>query len=191
MPSDNNSTYVITEAAHLLFVDDDPILREFAQVSLATDAVEVDVAADGIDAMAMLEATNFDAVLLDLEMPRMDGFEFLSRLREIPQLRHLPVIVVTGREDLTSIDRAYRLGATAFTVKPLNWRLLSYQIRFVLRTLQAEREMHIRNAEWRSLIAEHTEDLDRLKLLMTEPGRSGMVTEKLNATIRALRAKSA
>ena len=71
-------------------------------------------------------------------MPRMDGFELLGRLREDPRTGHLPVVVETGREDVSAIDRAFRMGATSFVSKPLNWRLLTYQLRFVLRAARAE-----------------------------------------------------
>ena len=130
--------YVLDEEARILFVDDDPILREFAQVNLASATAEVDVAADGIEALEMLSRRRYDLLLVDLEMPRMDGFELLARLRADPQTAHLPVIVETGREDVDAIDRAFRAGATAFVTKPMNWRLLSYQLRFTLRAARAE-----------------------------------------------------
>ena len=130
--------YVLDEEARILFVDDDPILREFAQVNLASATAEVDVAADGIEALDMLSRRRYDLLLVDLEMPRMDGFELLARLRADPETAHLPVIVETGREDVDAIDRAFRAGATAFVTKPMNWRLLSYQLRFTLRAARAE-----------------------------------------------------
>ncbi len=130
--------YVLDEQARLLFVDDDPILREFAQVNLASPHASVTVAEDGAEAMRLLEAERFDVLLVDLEMPVMDGFAVLERLRGDPATRGLPIIVQTGREDVEAIDRAYRLGATSFVTKPLNWRLLSYQIRYVLRAARAE-----------------------------------------------------
>ena len=130
--------YVLDEEARILFVDDDPILREFAQVNLASAAAEVDVAADGIEALDILSRRRYDLLLVDLEMPRMDGFELLARLRADPETAHLPVIVETGREDVDAIDRAFRAGATAFVTKPMNWRLLSYQLRFTLRAARAE-----------------------------------------------------
>ncbi|QBX38035.1 response regulator [Brevundimonas sp. S30B] len=133
--------YVLDEEARLLFVDDDPILREFARVNLASAVASVDVAADGVDALEMLAAQRYDLVLTDLEMPRMDGFELLAAIRADPQLRNLPVVVETGREDVEAIDRAFRAGATAFVTKPLNWRLLSYQLRFTLRAARAEAEL--------------------------------------------------
>ena len=133
--------YVMDEEARILFVDDDPILREFAQVNLASDAVEIDVAADGIEGLQALAARPYDLVLVDLDMPRMDGFEMLARLRADPATQHLPVVVETGREDVEAIDRAFRAGATSFVTKPLNWRLLTYQLRFTLRAAKAERDL--------------------------------------------------
>jgi DNA-binding response OmpR family regulator len=88
--------------------------------------------------MELLETTRPDMLLLDLDMPRMDGFEVLARLRASPEHARTPVIVATGREDVAAIDRAFQAGATGFVVKPLNWRLLSYQIRYVDRTHRTE-----------------------------------------------------
>ena len=134
----SNFFYVLDDEARLLFVDDDPILREFAQVNLATAAADVDVAADGVEALEALSRQRYDLLLIDLDMPRMDGFELLAHLRADPATAHLPVVVETGREDVEAIDRAFRAGATAFVTKPLNWRLLSYQLRFTLRAARAE-----------------------------------------------------
>lgn len=130
--------YVLDDEARLLFVDDDPILREFAQVNLASAAADVDVAADGVEALEALSRCKYDLLLVDLDMPRMDGFELLAYLRADPVTAHLPIVVETGREDVEAIDRAFRAGATAFVTKPLNWRLLTYQLRFTLRAARAE-----------------------------------------------------
>jgi CheY-like chemotaxis protein len=130
--------YVLDEAARVLFVDDDPILREFAQVNLASPKASVDVAADGAEALERL-TEDYDIVLLDLEMPVLDGFDTLAAIRANPRTRDLAVIVQTGREDVEAIDRAFRLGATSFVTKPLNWRLLAYQMLYVLRASRAER----------------------------------------------------
>ena len=125
----------------ILFVDDDPILREFAIVNLTTEHASIETAADGAAALAQIEAQAPDVVLMDLEMPTVDGFEALRRLRADPRFKDLPVVVVTGREDVEAVDRAFEAGATSFVVKPLNWRLLSHQLRYVHRTARNEREM--------------------------------------------------
>lgn len=131
--------HVLQDELRVLFVDDDPILREFALVHLTTDKAEVKAVGDGDEALVLLADWPADVLLLDLEMPRVDGFEVLSRLNETGRLRELPVIVVTGREDIAAIDRAYAAGATSFVSKPLNWRLLSYQIRYVRRAYETEK----------------------------------------------------
>ena len=129
--------YVLDDHAKILFVDDDPILREFAQVNLASPNTRIDVACDGVQALEMMRAQTYDVVLLDLEMPGLNGFDALTQIRDDPALARTAVIVQTGREDVEAIDRCFRLGATSFVMKPLNWRLLSYQVRYVLR---AERQ---------------------------------------------------
>jgi DNA-binding response OmpR family regulator len=145
--------YVLEDRLDILFVDDDPILREFAQVHLSTDTVTLNVAEDGLDALDRLAHATPDLMLLDLEMPNMDGFQLLEELNKAGRLDAFPVIVVTGREDVAAIDRAYRAGATSFVVKPLNWRQLSYQIRYVHRTFSiehamiAERDQALRDAD--------------------------------------------
>jgi DNA-binding response OmpR family regulator len=131
--------YVLREAVRILFVDDDPILREFAVVNLASEHAVVDTAQDGRAALAAIAANTPDIVLLDLEMPVLDGFGVLTALRADPRWRDLPVIVVTGREDVDAVDRAFGAGATSFVVKPLNWRLLSHQLRYVHRMSTNER----------------------------------------------------
>ena len=133
--------YVLRDAVRILYADDDPILREFALVNLSTEHAVLDTAADGAEALAKIEAQAPDIMLMDLEMPVMDGWETLRRLRANPKTRDLPVIVVTGREDVEAVDRAFSAGATSFVVKPLNWRLLSHQLRYVHRGAVAEREM--------------------------------------------------
>ena len=116
--------FVEFESARVLVADDDPILREFAMVHLATPTVEVEVAEDGLVALERLQKGGIDIALVDLDMPRLDGFELIERIRWDEQMKHLPIMVVTGREDMVAVDRAFALGATSFVVKPLNWRFL-------------------------------------------------------------------
>jgi DNA-binding response OmpR family regulator len=139
--SDNRTTpwtFVLDEPLRILVVDDDPILREFSTVYLATPSAIIETAGDGAEARVRLGQAAYDMLLLDIEMPNVDGFSLLEEIRANDRLRHLPVIMLTGHDDIASIDRAYQLGAHAFATKPVNWRLLSYQIRYVARTSRAE-----------------------------------------------------
>jgi len=144
--------YVLSEPMRILFVDDDPILREFAVVNLSSEHASVDTAPDGAAALAAIEAQAPDIMLLDLEMPTLDGFAVLKALRASEKHRDLPVIVVTGREDVEAVDRAFGAGATSFVVKPMNWRLLSHQLRYVHRTAMAERRMAASQAEAAAMV---------------------------------------
>jgi DNA-binding response OmpR family regulator len=137
-------SYVLAEPTRILVVDDDPILREFAKVYLATPTAAIDTAPDVDAAIALMAEQAFDIVLIDIEMPRRDGYELLEIIRTTPRTRNMPVMMLTGHEDVASIDRSYELGATAFTTKPVNWRQLSYQIRYVLRSSKTEEELRQR-----------------------------------------------
>jgi len=132
------SHFVALQKARLLVADDDPILREFAVANLSTPELEVETAEDGIAAWTRLEGHDIDVALIDLDMPGMNGFELIERIRWDETLKHLPIVVVTGREDMVAVDKAYALGATAFVVKPLNWRLLLHQLAYVLKNSRAE-----------------------------------------------------
>jgi DNA-binding response OmpR family regulator len=130
-------TFVLDEPTRILVVDDDPILREFATVHLASPSATIETTADGAAARRLLEEGAYDLLLLDIEMPGLDGFSLLKEIRSSENLRDLPVIMLTVHDDVASIDRSYQLGANSFATKPVNWRQLSYQIRSILRANRA------------------------------------------------------
>jgi DNA-binding response OmpR family regulator len=134
-------------------------------VHLATESAGVSTAHDGEDAWEALQAEAFDLLLVDLEMPKLDGFGLVQRMRADPLFQGLPVIVVTGREDIAAIDKAFECGATSFIVKPINWRLLSYQVRFVLRSHRAEASLHAAQAD---VGAEEARTNSMIRLLLKE-----------------------
>ena len=130
-------TFVLNEATRILAVDDDPISLEFASAYLSTPTATVETAACAEDGLAKLAASSFDIALVDLQMPGMGGIEMIRRIRAEPNLRSLPIVVVTSLDDIVSIDTAFEAGASSFVTKPVNWRLLSYHLRFVLRASRA------------------------------------------------------
>ena len=134
----NKWWYVFDEPTRILVVDDDPILREFASVYLTTPMSEVVLASDAATALDILSREVFDIAMIDIEMPGMNGFELVEHIRADEKLRELPVVMVTGREDIVSIDRAYNSGATSFATKPVNWRQLSHQLRYVIRASRSQ-----------------------------------------------------
>lgn len=102
----------------VLVVDDSLTVRRASQRLLERHGYEVALARDGIEALAQLRQRRPAAVLLDIEMPRMDGFELLAALRDDPQLRELAVVMITSRIADRHRQRAQQLGASAYMGKP-------------------------------------------------------------------------
>jgi DNA-binding response OmpR family regulator len=130
-------SYVLCDRLAILAVDDDPIQREFCAVYLATPQAEITTASSAEEGLALLDQARFDVALVDVDMPGMNGIEMVRRIRADRRFDDLPVMVITGREDIVSIDQAYAAGATSFMCKPVNWRLLGHQIRFLIRAHRA------------------------------------------------------
>jgi CheY-like chemotaxis protein len=152
-------SYVLSDRIKILVADDDPILCEFASVHLTSPSAVIETAPDGEAALAWLHADRFDLALLDIQMPSLDGFALLETIRSDPKLGALPVIMLTGHEDIASVDRAFSLGANSFVSKPVNWRLLSYHIRYVLRASRAEQEVRQARAQAEANEASHLRTL--------------------------------
>jgi len=94
----------LRERSSVLVVDDDPALRRLVIETLARDGGELREAADGLEALAMIAVRPPDVLVLDLAMPKLDGFGVLERLLEGVETRQMPVVVLTGR-DLTGAER--------------------------------------------------------------------------------------
>lgn len=131
-------SYVLNEKLSILVVDDDPVQCEFCKVYLAEPLVAITAVHSAEDALELLKTEQFDAALVDVDMPGMNGIELVRCLRAQPRFANMPIMVITGREDVGSIDQAYQAGATTFMCKPVNWRLLSYHIRFMIRPQNAD-----------------------------------------------------
>lgn len=129
-----------SEAAGLrvLIVDDDPIFQALASARLAADGHHTRVATDGVDALELLEVEQFDIALIDLSMPRIDGFRLIALIRGAPRLRRLAIMVVTVRLDREARDEALALGANAVVTKPVQWDNLAAFIRPTVEMVQRQ-----------------------------------------------------
>ncbi|MGI9321224.1 MAG: putative bifunctional diguanylate cyclase/phosphodiesterase, partial [Thiogranum sp.] len=119
--------------SRVLVVDDDVASRKLMRKTLLREGFEVIEAENGAQALAVFDEQHPDIVLLDVEMPIMDGFTACEKLRRRPRADHIPVLMVTGLEDIASVNRAYDAGATDFITKPINWPILGHRIRYMLR----------------------------------------------------------
>jgi two-component system sensor histidine kinase/response regulator len=135
-----NESLLFDQPTRVLVVDDDPLLLEAAQAYLASEGAEVVTAPDGNKALELLRGHAFDVAVVDIEMPGLDGFELVERLRAQENLRHLPVVMLTVRGDGSAIDRAYKAGTNSYMTKPVNWRQLGVQLKHVIRASRMEGE---------------------------------------------------
>ncbi len=103
---------------HVLVVDDSPSVRRVVGNMLKQNGWDVQLARDGVEALEMISRETPAAVLLDIEMPRMDGYELMATVRAQEQYRTLPLVVLTSRAAAKHQQRAMQLGASAYVVKP-------------------------------------------------------------------------
>jgi CheY-like chemotaxis protein len=112
----------------VLVVDDGELNRRVLVRALETEGHVAEEAVDGRAALERLRAAPFDVVLLDLVMPEMDGYETLAAIKADEALRHVPVIVISGIDELDSVVRCIEMGATDYLPKPFNAALLRARV---------------------------------------------------------------
>jgi diguanylate cyclase (GGDEF)-like protein len=121
------------ELTRVLVVDDDVTARLMACQAFSKENFAVIEAEDGIAALELFQAVQPDIVLLDVEMPGLNGFEVCQQLRRFPCGKLIPILMATGQDDLDSVRQAYEAGATDFVTKPFNWKILVHRLRYMVR----------------------------------------------------------
>ncbi len=146
-PDSQQTSSTTATPRRIAIVDDDPILREVMAARLREAGYAVTGAGNGEAGGELIDAQHFDLAVIDLGMPKLDGFGLLRRIRENRATADLPVIVATSSDDRDSVDRAYRLGASSFITKPINWAKFSHLVQFVMRAGEIERALRAAQAE--------------------------------------------
>ena len=118
----------------ILVVDDDEMTRLLLCQALSSEMYHIIEAKDGVQGFDLFNQHSPDLVLLDVDLPRLDGFEVCKLIRKSALGRDVPVVMITGMDDTKSIEQAYSLGATDFISKPINWSLITHHLRYVLRS---------------------------------------------------------
>ncbi len=160
---------------HVLIVDDDAGSRLLMRRALERAGFVVSEAADGTSAVAAVEAGACHAVLMDVEMPAMNGYEACKAIRSKPGGAHLPIMMVTGRDDVASINTSYQAGATDFLAKPINWNLLGHRVQYLVRGGRLVQELEESEGRQRAM-------LDALPDLLLIVDAQGRIVDRLGAT---------
>lgn len=123
----------------ILAVDDDPGMRLLCEAAFSDEGYRVLLAGSGEEALTVLETEVPAVILLDIMMPGMDGFATCTAIKSSQEHSNIPVIMLTGMDDVDAVERAYNCGAWDFTAKPINWQILKYRVRYALRASEAFR----------------------------------------------------
>jgi len=125
----------------VLVADDDRSMRLLISKAMKKAGFEVEEAQNGNEALEVFKRMQPDIILMDVDMPVMDGCEACSKLRLMPGGVSMPIIMVTGLDDVASVEKAYEAGATDFVMKPINWIILAHRVRYMLRSAALSKEL--------------------------------------------------
>ncbi|HOO55598.1 MAG TPA: response regulator [bacterium] len=107
--------------ATILVVDDSPVVVEAVREALLTDSFNVHTASDGIEALDMVKNNHIDLILLDIDMPRMNGYQLCKILKRDPNFKNIPIVMLTAKS--SDADRIWGLkaGSDEYLTKPFNY----------------------------------------------------------------------
>jgi diguanylate cyclase (GGDEF)-like protein len=127
-------------AIKILIVDDDPDIRDVLKLTLSEENYEILEACDGEEALKVIGSNQPDLILLDYKIPKIDGREVCRRVKKDLLLRHLPIIMVTGKGDISDKVDGIDAGADDYVVKPFEPKELMARIRMILRHTERDLE---------------------------------------------------
>ena len=103
--------------AKILVIEDEELLRNLYSELLEMKGFKVDKSCDGLEALKFLEEVKPDLILLDINMPNLDGVEFLRRIKAVDKLRKIPIILITGVIQVEKVSKCLDLGAVGYIEK--------------------------------------------------------------------------
>lgn len=137
----------LNKAWKILAIDDSKLSRAVIKNALSQLNVVVDEAIDGLKGIEAMKSKNYDLVLVDIIMPNLDGFGFLSHVKEHIGGDFIPVILMTGSDDLNSKIKGLRIGADDFLLKPINEKELVARVLSLLRLKWTHDELYRKNMQ--------------------------------------------
>ena len=158
---------IITEKPYILVVDDNKITTKLLRRYLESNGFEASEAYDGVDCLEKLKERKPNAVVLDVMMPRMDGYETVNNIKNNPETENIPVVIVTALNDVANQLKSIEAGSDDFLSKPIEEKLLVAKVKLLSN-------LHINQTK-----ATKLESI--LHNVITETGYGKSVSELLNA----------
>lgn len=174
-------------SARILVVDDIEMNRRLLEARLSAEYFSVLLASDGLEALEVASHERPDLVLLDIMMPGLDGFETCRQMKTDPNLRHIPVVMVTALDQREDRIRGLEAGADEFLTKPVDDVALFARVRSLLRLKTVMDELRLRDGagepEFGAAAGERQSG--RVAVVSADPGSASRLAAKLNAPFRA------
>ena len=120
----------------ILVVDDERNITDLLKVILGREGYEVDTVFNGLEALDLVKDKTFNLIILDVQMPKLDGWGVLSALKSSVSTRDVPVIMCTNQNLVSDVERAENMGASGYILKPFNFERLLKKIKQVLNEPQ-------------------------------------------------------
>ncbi len=130
---------------NILVIDDSKLNRAIVRKTLGNHGMDVAEAADGLEGLEILEKKRFDLILVDIIMPNLDGFGFIERFKKKGLNDFIPVILMTGSEDLNAKIKGLTIGADDYLLKPLNEKELLARVHSLIRLKKTHDELFQKN----------------------------------------------
>ena len=167
--------------ALVLIVDDDEVVRQVLCEKIQADGYQVRTARNGEEAIVIYQEIQPDLVLMDGVMPGMDGFECCAHLQKLPGGDLTPVLMITGLDDSTSLDRAYEVGAADYITKPIHWAVLRQRVKRVLNQAHLYRQLETSNLALR----QKSEELQQQNHLLEQSRKAAESANKAKSAFLA------
>jgi two-component system OmpR family response regulator len=126
----------MSERPKVLVIDDEPGIRELISEALSISEITTVLAADGLEALSLLRREKFDLLVLDINMPKLDGLALLEKLRT--EGASVPVLLLSARADKADINQGLRIGADDYLTKPFSIEELVLRVKAIMRRSKGE-----------------------------------------------------
>ncbi len=112
----------------ILVAEDSASVRKFINLSLKLQGYKIITAVDGMDALEKLPGLNIDLLITDLNMPNIDGLKLIRTVRENPEYKNLPIIILSSLSKDEDIQKGLEAGANSYLIKPFNSKRVQYEV---------------------------------------------------------------
>lgn len=116
----------------ILIIDDSPIVRNLHSVMLKAAGYDTETAENGYDALEKALRSDFDLMIVDINMPKMDGFAFCREIRNTDKYQNIPLLIVSTESEAEDKMKGFKAGANLYLVKPVKMEVLVENVKFLL-----------------------------------------------------------